>query len=158
MLPNPLRLLPRPPLGPPRYLLAVMLNRIFRGAIDDGDLEFLQGSVLRVVVSGTGIQFDLTLAKEHLKVTSPGWHWDLRISGSLYDFMLLAARREDADTLFFQRRLRTEGDTELGLFLKNFLDSQELSEFPLSSLFEAGLHKAIAIHEKLMPGRSFSRN
>jgi predicted lipid carrier protein YhbT len=39
--------------------------------------------------------------------------------------MLLAARREDADTLFFQRRLRMSGDTELGLYLKNFLDAFE---------------------------------
>jgi hypothetical protein len=35
----------------------------------------------------------------------------------------LALRREDPDTLFFTRRLVLEGDTELGLALKNALDA-----------------------------------
>jgi predicted lipid carrier protein YhbT len=38
----------------------------------------------------------------------------------------LATRREDPDTLFFNRRLRLGGSTELGLYAKNFLDSLEL--------------------------------
>jgi predicted lipid carrier protein YhbT len=29
----------------------------------------------------------------------------------------------DADTLFFQRRLKIAGDTELGLIVKNWLDA-----------------------------------
>ena len=33
-----------------------------------------------------------------------------------------------ADTLFFNRRLRLGGDTELGLYVKNFLDSLELDD------------------------------
>ena len=32
----------------------------------------------------------------------------------------------DPDTLFFQRRLLITGNTELGLYLKNFIDSLEL--------------------------------
>ena len=38
----------------------------------------------------------------------------------------LAMRKEDPDTLFFSRRLSMQGDTELGLLLKNTLDSLEL--------------------------------
>jgi len=38
-------------------------------------------------------------------------------------FLALALRREDPDTLFFSRRLVLEGDTELGLALKNALDA-----------------------------------
>ena len=51
--------------------------------------------------------------------------YDLLIEGSAYDFLLLAIRREDPDTLFFNRRLRLGGNTELGLYLKNFLDALE---------------------------------
>jgi predicted lipid carrier protein YhbT len=40
--------------------------------------------------------------------------------------MLLARRQEDPDTLFFSRRLSMEGDTELGLLVKNTIDSIEL--------------------------------
>ena len=39
---------------------------------------------------------------------------------------MLATRKEDPDTLFFNRRLLVEGDTELGLVAKNTLDSIEL--------------------------------
>jgi predicted lipid carrier protein YhbT len=49
--------------------------------------------------------------------------WDVRISGTLHDFLLLATRREDPDTLFFNRRLNIEGDTETGLHVKNLLDA-----------------------------------
>ena len=50
---------------------------------------------------------------------------DASIAGGFKEFLLLAARREDADTLFFARRLRMSGNTELGLYLKNFLDAFE---------------------------------
>jgi predicted lipid carrier protein YhbT len=32
---------------------------------------------------------------------------------------------EDADTLFFRRRLKMEGDTELGVAVKYWLDASE---------------------------------
>ena len=51
--------------------------------------------------------------------------WDVRIRGCFDDFWALATRREDPDTLFFQRRLALEGDTDTGLALKNLLDSLE---------------------------------
>lgn len=40
------------------------------------------------------------------------------------------ARKEDPDTLFFQRRLQIEGDTELGLYVKNLMDAIELDSMP----------------------------
>lgn len=46
------------------------------------------------------------------------------IEGTLYDFLVLIDRQEDPDTLVFQRRLAIEGDTELGLRVKNFLDME----------------------------------
>ena len=40
-------------------------------------------------------------------------------------FLTLMCGSTDADTLFFQRRLRIFGDTELGLVVKNGLDARE---------------------------------
>ena len=51
---------------------------------------------------------------------------DLTLTATAQDFLALALRREDPDTLFFGRRLLMEGDTELGLLVKNFLDALEL--------------------------------
>ncbi len=51
---------------------------------------------------------------------------DLTLSASGPDFLRMARREADPDTLFFSRRLSMEGDTELGLVVKNTLDALEL--------------------------------
>ena len=51
---------------------------------------------------------------------------DVTLSATAHDFLLLAQRQQDPDTLFFSRRLSMEGDTELGLVVKNALDAIEL--------------------------------
>jgi predicted lipid carrier protein YhbT len=56
---------------------------------------------------------------------------DVSISGDSQDFILLATRRADPDTLFFQRRIRIEGDTELGLGVKNTMDSMDWDDLPM---------------------------
>jgi predicted lipid carrier protein YhbT len=43
---------------------------------------------------------------------------------------LLASQLEDADTLFFQRRLIMTGDTALGLQVRNFMDQLPASQLP----------------------------
>ncbi len=53
------------------------------------------------------------------------------VRGSATDLLLLASRLEDADTLFFQRRLVLTGDTELGLTVRNLLDRLPWEELPL---------------------------
>lgn len=50
---------------------------------------------------------------------------DLELSASVIDFFSLLRGQMDADTLFFQRRLKITGDTELGLIVKNWLDAAE---------------------------------
>ncbi len=54
----------------------------------------------------------------------------MSFSGNLNDLVLIAGRKEDPDTLFFQRRLSIEGDTELGLEVKNLMDSVDLEQLP----------------------------
>ena len=56
---------------------------------------------------------------------------DLTISARARDFLALMAREEDADTLFFSRRLQMEGETELGLQVKNTLDAIDLTQLDL---------------------------
>lgn len=58
---------------------------------------------------------------------------EVTVSGSMTDLLLLASRLEDADTLFFQRKLTLTGDTELGLLLRNLLDRLPWEELPLGS-------------------------
>ncbi|MGA3771630.1 ubiquinone anaerobic biosynthesis accessory factor UbiT [Ralstonia solanacearum] len=50
---------------------------------------------------------------------------ELELTASVADFVALIRGAADADTLFFQRRLKISGDTELGLIVKNWLDAAE---------------------------------
>ena len=45
--------------------------------------------------------------------------------------LVLVAAKEDPDTLFFQRKLSIQGDTELGLVVKNLLLSIEFASMPI---------------------------
>jgi predicted lipid carrier protein YhbT len=117
------------PMGliPPRLnstVLAQILNRVFAPELKDGELDFLDGKVMRIGVDDARLTFRLTLADGRIRAAKAGE--DLSIDGNVYEFLLLATRREDPDTLFFNRRLRLGGSTELGLYAKNFLDSLEL--------------------------------
>lgn len=109
-------------------LLAKALNRLFAPELADGELDFLSGRVLVIRVKDARLEYRLTLTVSGLSAVAERQPADLSIEGSVYDFLLLATRREDADTLFFNRRLRLGGDTELGLYVKNFLDALELDD------------------------------
>jgi predicted lipid carrier protein YhbT len=119
------------PLGliPPRLnsaVLAQILNRLFKPELEDGELDFLDHKVMRIGVDDARLTYRLTLRQGRLEAARPGTGDDLSIEGNTFEFLLLATRREDPDTLFFNRRLRLGGDTELGLYAKNLLDSIEL--------------------------------
>ena len=50
---------------------------------------------------------------------------DLHLYANAMSYVRLASGAEDADSLFFRRQLRMEGDTELGVAVKYWLDSNE---------------------------------
>jgi len=61
--------------------------------------------------------------------------FDVRLSALAVDFFQLTSGMADADTLFFQRKLKIEGDTELGVAVKYWLDASERPAW-LNSLAE----------------------
>ena len=129
--------------------VVTLLNRVFAGALRDGELDFLQGRTLRFFVRDMRLAFSISLDRERLVAVREGGLPDLSISGNLYAFLLLAARREDSDTLFFQRRLHMEGNTELGLEVRNFLDAQDLESMWLSRHLERLLLKVLPLYERI---------
>lgn len=105
--------------------LALVLNQVLAAPLRDGELDFLAGRLLEIRILDARVTFRLTLRGGHLEAVAGTSPADTRIEGSAFDFLCLATRQEDADTLFFNRRLRFGGDTELGLYVKNFLDGFE---------------------------------
>ncbi len=143
LLPGTLRLPPPPALlSVPSLIIAEQfLNCLLADAIQAGDLDFLIARRVRIRITNLSFEFDIGFSGQRITLDRSLADADLYISGGSYEYLLLASRSEDADTLFFQRRLQTEGDTELGLEVKNFLDGQDLSGRPVQQLIETGLKK-----------------
>jgi predicted lipid carrier protein YhbT len=110
--------------------LMFMLQRIFKEALADGDFDFLESRFLKVTVDELKLSCFITLQQGQLVVLEHSDVCDVSFAAGLNDLILIAGRKEDPDSLFFQRRLRIEGDTELGLEVKNLMDSLDLDELP----------------------------
>jgi O2-independent ubiquinone biosynthesis accessory factor UbiT len=89
-----------------------------------GDLcEALKDKRLRIEVTDACLHFDFCWNGRQFAPCNADRQCDLSISATVQDFLLLARRQVDPDTLFFSRRLAIGGDTELGLRVKNALDA-----------------------------------
>lgn len=119
------RLVARLPQQPPTHVLTLALNLALDRILPRDTLAPLTGRHLQMRVLDAGLTLDFTLAATGFRRATPtaGGKPDLVISATTRDFMALALREEDPDTLFFSRRLRMEGDTDLGLLVKNTLDA-----------------------------------
>jgi predicted lipid carrier protein YhbT len=115
------------PAYPGSVLFAGALNFVLAKHLPADTLDRLDGRVLRIEARDAGIGFDFVCRQHHFSAVRRQEEVALTISASMHDFLLLAQRKEDPDTLFFSRRLMMEGDTELGLLVKNALDATDLT-------------------------------
>lgn len=130
-------------------ILVVFLNRLLAQQIKDGELDFLEQRRVLISVSDVKIAYGISLENNRLVAKAIDSCDELIIQASLYDFLILAARHEDADTLVFQRRLLMQGDTELGLELKNFLDGLDIDSAPAFEAIESMLEKSLPVYRRL---------
>lgn len=129
-LPSPLQHIgARLPVGPVNTIATRVLGSIFAEALKDGSLDFLENREIAMHVDDLGFRIGFTVTHGRLE-TTPGDSADAMISGPFAAFTWLAAKRADADTLFFHRHLLMEGDTEIGLSMKNLLDATGLDQLP----------------------------
>lgn len=117
-------------------------------------MEFLQQRVLNVIVSDAALRFSVSLEQNHLRAAEYATDADVTIEGTVYTFLLLATRKEDADTLFFRRQLKTSGDTELGLYIKNFLDGLDPETLPFHRFVDHILRTSLAVADRFAMPRS----
>jgi predicted lipid carrier protein YhbT len=103
-------------------LLARALNHLLRGQRLSARLPELDGRSVCLDIHDADAKLHFRIQRGRLIPAWPGPSL-VTIRGDLADFIALATRAEDADTLFFHRRLAIEGDTETGLHVKHLLDS-----------------------------------
>jgi predicted lipid carrier protein YhbT len=130
------------------------LNAIFATPLKEGELDFLAQRVMNVIVTDAELRLSVRLDQNKLHAGNEVEQADVTIEGTIYTFLLLATRREDADTLFFRRRLKTSGDTELGLHIKNFLDALEPETLPYHRTIDPILHRSLAVADRIDEIRS----
>lgn len=132
-VPEPLaRINARLPKLPPTLALTTALNLAPESMLPRAPLAPLTGRRLCLRVLDAGLQLDFTLGANgrfHPCRASASTPPEMTISASLRDFIALALGEEDADTLFFARKLLMEGDTSLGVLVKNTLSSTKWSAF-----------------------------
>jgi len=114
------RVLPAP-LVSAHFVLGLEIARHLKWLQPPGEIE---GKRFAIKVEDLGLRSCFTCRQGRFR---PLWapEADLELGASLGDFLALMRGTSDADTLFFQRRLRISGDTELGLVVKNWLDATE---------------------------------
>ncbi|MBO9678695.1 MAG: SCP2 sterol-binding domain-containing protein [Acidovorax sp.] len=126
-LPRPVgAVLSRLPAYPGSALLVAAINLALARHLPDDVRALLLHKRLRIRVRDAGLACDFAWTGQRFAPGAPGGTPDLTVSANVQDFLLLAQRRQDPDTLFFNRRLVMEGDTELGLVVKNAFDAIEL--------------------------------
>ena len=130
------------------------LNEMFATPLEAGELGFLAQRVMNVIVTDAELRFSIRLDQDKLRAGNEATEADVTIEGTVYTFLLLATRKEDADTLFFRRQLKASGDTELGLHVKNFLDGLEPETLPYHRTIDPILRTSLAVADRVDKFRS----
>ena len=115
-------LVSRLPQWPPSTVLCAGLNLLFLPTLDADTKQRLMGRTVSIQVSDAGLDGRIRLSSLGF-LPAPHRAPEVTIRACAWDFYRLARRLEDPDTLFFSRRLTIDGDTELGLLVKNALDA-----------------------------------
>jgi len=124
----PVRICP-PPVQ--RQVLERVLNHMLSELIAEGEFDFLAGRRLAIEVSDMDLRWVVTAGEGRLETVAGNEPAEGTIRGRALEFVLLASRLEDPDTLFFQRRLEVTGDTTIGLTTRNLLDRLPIEDMPL---------------------------
>ncbi len=112
-----------PPFSLQKQVFQQVVKRVFAEPLAQGDLDFLEGHKFKITLLDLQVSWVTGLEQGRLVLHPIETLADAHISGNVDEFILLATGQEDPDTLFFQRRLNIEGNTEISLAIKNVMDS-----------------------------------
>lgn len=110
---------------PVSVAMAAGLNLAAWSALRELDWQGIRGRRFCIHVRDLGLKAYLAVGRDGF-AAQVNERADVTFTAAAEDYARLALRLEDPDTLFFNRRLLIEGDTDLGLRVKNMLDAVEL--------------------------------
>ena len=113
----------RLPTTPPSFVAGKVLDRVLLPRLPADARQALAGHTVELRVSDFGIRVRLKIGPSGFVAAGDQGEPVLRIIATSTAYLRLLRGEEDPDRLFFERALVMEGDTELGLVLKNTLDA-----------------------------------
>lgn len=113
----------RLPVGPPSFVAARVLDRLLWPRLDATQRRLLRHRCIEIESVETAVRVRLVLGDRGFEVARAGTASVVVIRAQTAALLRLASGQDDADRLFFERRLVMEGDTEFALLLKNTLDA-----------------------------------
>lgn len=111
-------------------LVTRLLNDMLQERLQSGALTELDNRWLAIDCTDWPYPIRITRCGLRLQASCQRGAIDASIRGDLQSFLILLRQERDPDTLFFQRKLVMQGDTELALAVKNFLDTLEPEQMP----------------------------
>jgi len=110
-----------------------IINKAFAEQIEDGDFDFLQGRTLQIEMIDAQVFVCLTNTADKLccsHFSGQRQDADVTLSIDTANALSLLQQQVDPDTLFFQRKLKINGDTELAHHVKNTIDTLDPELIP----------------------------
>lgn len=109
-----------------------LFAQIFKTDLATGAFDFLSARWVRIEVTDLGLNFAVSVQQANdrtrFKVVPTCDTADVFMRVDWSALLQLSTQQVDPDTLFFRRKLLLTGDTELGLQVKNLLDTIELAQ------------------------------
>lgn len=110
-----------------------IINAAFAEQIADGDFDFLQDRVLLIEIIDAELFLALSFNNHKIICThfdNNPIESDATLSIETLNAIQLIQQEIDPDTLFFQRKLKIKGDTELAHNVKNTIDTLDPDVIP----------------------------
>jgi len=110
-----------------------LLNSVFAEQIGDGDFDFLENRALQVEILDAGLFVGLSFCQNRITCNhfnNRPFHSEVTLSINTLNAIQLIQQEVDPDTLFFQRKLKINGDTELAHHVKNTIDTLDPEVIP----------------------------
>lgn len=111
-------------------LINKAMNHFFKEALAENELAFLKDKTFQIRVSDINYSITITIQNNKLIALPERKNPDVVLKSTFNPLVLLISRKEDPDTLFFNRALAIEGNTALVLEIKNWLDSLDFDLLP----------------------------
>jgi len=132
-------------------LIEFACKHIFYEQLEEGEFNFLKDRIIVIHLNDANLFIGLGFDGEQLRCNhfnSENLNAEAQLSIGVSDAISLIKQEIDPDTLFFQRRLKISGDTELAHHVKNTIDTIDPEKIPTPLVKALDLYRSKVLSVK----------